>query len=239
MFDWMDEFAQRRLAPYITSKSRCLEVGAGKGVMARWMAERAGHVLAVDIETKLDTGPNLEVRKLDLTSDSIPEGWDVIHARQVLGLVTTPEDVMGKLVAALAPGGVLVCQESFSAWTPHILAGGDEQAREAMRRVDQATKAAVQEAPPISVDPTWSERLYAAMQDAGLVDLDAEVCARANRGGDPELLMTRGILDMLRHKLHGHGVTDEEINVTQGLLSDPRHAVFGVVAISVVGRRPE
>jgi 2-polyprenyl-3-methyl-5-hydroxy-6-metoxy-1,4-benzoquinol methylase len=31
---------------------RCLEVGAGGGSMARWMAGRGAHVTAVDIDTR-------------------------------------------------------------------------------------------------------------------------------------------------------------------------------------------
>jgi hypothetical protein len=53
---------------------RCLEVGAGGGSVARWLADRVGpvgHVLATDIDTRfLDAlaGPTLEVRRHDVTA---------------------------------------------------------------------------------------------------------------------------------------------------------------------------
>jgi ubiquinone/menaquinone biosynthesis C-methylase UbiE len=59
---------------------RCLEVGAGGGSVALWLAERvgpAGHVLATD----LDPGwlapadrPVVEIRRHDITRDPRPAG---------------------------------------------------------------------------------------------------------------------------------------------------------------------
>src|SRR5690348_1884704 len=71
--------------------ARCLEVGAGGGSVARWMAARAGsggRVLALDVDPRWfahDGSPNLEVRRLDVAADPLPDGpWDVIHERLVL-----------------------------------------------------------------------------------------------------------------------------------------------------------
>src|SRR4051812_15239712 len=67
--------AARELPP----APKCLELGAGAGSMARWMAERYpdGHVTAVDIDARfLDArwAPNLEVRESDVRALDFPAG---------------------------------------------------------------------------------------------------------------------------------------------------------------------
>jgi 2-polyprenyl-3-methyl-5-hydroxy-6-metoxy-1,4-benzoquinol methylase len=65
---------------------RCLEVGAGGGSIALWLADRVapdGVVVATDRDTTvLDelSHPNLEVRVDDVLEDDLPEReFDVVH----------------------------------------------------------------------------------------------------------------------------------------------------------------
>jgi SAM-dependent methyltransferase len=97
---------------------RCLEAGAGGGSVARWLAERVGptgHVLATDVDTRFLgalAGPNLEVRRHDVTADPLPEAaFDLAHARLVLVHLPEREAVLARLVAALKPGGWLLVEE--------------------------------------------------------------------------------------------------------------------------------
>src|SRR5258708_15435047 len=67
---------------------RCLEVGAGRGSIARWLADRVGDlgaVMAIDLDTTLleqHPHPNLEVRRLDILSDPLPgEAFHLVPAR--------------------------------------------------------------------------------------------------------------------------------------------------------------
>jgi ubiquinone/menaquinone biosynthesis C-methylase UbiE len=71
----------------------CLEIGAGDGSVARWMAARVGppgRVLATDIDPRFvqdgSANPaNMDVRVHDIVTDSLPEGvYDLIHTRLVL-----------------------------------------------------------------------------------------------------------------------------------------------------------
>src|SRR5262244_1620045 len=66
-----DPYSRRR-RELVQPGWRCLEIGAGRGSMARWLAEQvgpSGHVVATDIDTrylqKLDL-PNLEVVEHDI-----------------------------------------------------------------------------------------------------------------------------------------------------------------------------
>jgi SAM-dependent methyltransferase len=97
---------------------RCLEVGAGGGSVTRMLCERVGpegHVLAVDLELALLghlSAPNLEVRRLDVVADELPEAaFDLVHTRAVLLHIAQRDDVLPKLVRSLKPGGVLLLEE--------------------------------------------------------------------------------------------------------------------------------
>jgi SAM-dependent methyltransferase len=98
--------------------SRCLEVGAGAGTIARWLASRlgpGGHVEATDIDLTHLTGPvpaSMTVRRLDVTTDPLPErSFDLITARNVLHHLPGWREVIARLSAALRPGGYLVLVE--------------------------------------------------------------------------------------------------------------------------------
>ena len=98
--------------------AQCLEVGAGSGSIARWMADKvgpAGRVLAVDLDPRWcrrEGRAQLEVRALDVVVDAIPPGpWDVIHERLVLQHIPERHDVLTRLLAALAPDGVLLVED--------------------------------------------------------------------------------------------------------------------------------
>ena len=102
----------------LESGARCLEVGAGSGSIARWMADQvgsSGRVLAVDLDprwTRRNGRRQLEVRALDLVAQPIPPGpWDVIHERLVLQHIPERLDVLARLVDVLAPGGVILVED--------------------------------------------------------------------------------------------------------------------------------
>jgi tRNA A58 N-methylase Trm61 len=63
----------------VTSGWRCLEMGAGRGSITRWLAERAGptgSVVAADIDTRFltDMPGNVSVQQLDIRSDELDAG---------------------------------------------------------------------------------------------------------------------------------------------------------------------
>ena len=96
----------------------CLELGAGAGSVARMLCDRVGptgRVLAVDLEPALLAdlaAPNLEVRRVDVVTDELPEAeFDLIHTRAVLLHIPQRDDVLPKLIRALRPGGVLLLEE--------------------------------------------------------------------------------------------------------------------------------
>lgn len=97
---------------------QCLEVGAGRGSITRWLAGRvglAGSVVAADIDPRFltDMPENVEVRKLDIREEDIEtERYDLIHCRALLMHLPDPAAVLTKMVGALRPGGLLLAEEA-------------------------------------------------------------------------------------------------------------------------------
>ena len=135
---------------------RCLDAGAGHGSFARWLRAQvgaAGSVIAADLDTRLlqdAAATNVEVRQLDLASDELPGGeFDFVHTRLVLMHIPAREQVLGRLCAALRPGGILMIEEQdvFPVWA--AATGAYRDAWLAFHRVSRAA----------GVDPDWARDL--------------------------------------------------------------------------------
>lgn len=111
-FRWLDQIG-------VGSGWRCLEVGAGSGSVARWLADRVGplgHVVATDLrigQLAAHSVPNLEVRLHNIITDSIESAhYDLIHLRFVLNnLADHRATLLPKVIGALRPGGWLVVED--------------------------------------------------------------------------------------------------------------------------------
>jgi SAM-dependent methyltransferase len=102
----------------VDSGWHCLEVGAGGGSIAAWLCGRVGpggRVVATDIDPRFLeelAEPNLEVRRHDIDSDSLPEAaFDLVHARLLLAHLPGRDAVLARLVAALKPGAWILLEE--------------------------------------------------------------------------------------------------------------------------------
>src|SRR5262245_53047860 len=115
----VDPLSQRRLAALgIQPGWRCLEVGAGHGSIARWLAEQVGtqgRVVATDINPRFLTEtelPTVEVRQHDIRTDPLEAGmYDLAHCRAVLMHMPDPQLVVQRMVEALRSGGWLLIEE--------------------------------------------------------------------------------------------------------------------------------
>ena len=109
-----------RLAPDVC----CLEVGGGRGSIARWLCQDVapgGQVTATDLDTGFLSElslPNLTVMRHDVRTDSFPEGsFDLVHVRTVLMHIADRMAVLRRMASWLAPGGWLVAEEAdFGMW---------------------------------------------------------------------------------------------------------------------------
>jgi ubiquinone/menaquinone biosynthesis C-methylase UbiE len=94
---------------------RCLEIGGGRGSIARWLCECVapeGQVTATDRETGFLSQlslPNLQVLRHDVRTDDFPESsFDLVHIRAVLVHITDRMATLRRMASWLAPEGWLI-----------------------------------------------------------------------------------------------------------------------------------
>ncbi|MFI8178596.1 methyltransferase domain-containing protein [Streptomyces microflavus] len=155
----------------------CLEIGAGLGTTAHWLAARctAGRVVATDIDTRLfptaDARNGWQGLEHDVTQDDFPEGsFDLIHLRWVLSHLRGRDEVLPRVVRWLAPGGWLLVEDLARfplESSPNPL----------YRKVSLAMCDAAAER--IGTDFFWARNLSAPLRAAGLVHVDMEASAES------------------------------------------------------------
>ena len=185
---------------------RCLEVGAGQGSMARWLAEQVGPqgwVVATDIAPRLLTDipfPNIEVRQHDICTDPLePATYHLVHCRAVLIHLTDPQLAVRHMMEAVQIGGWLMIEEpdlsslrAVDATHPRAVAF-DHHYHELWTCIAQAKVA----------DPYLGRRLYSLLEHTGLTAIASEGVSRIVPGGGMEarrnclalqVFMERGLL---------------------------------------------
>jgi SAM-dependent methyltransferase len=121
----LDPLTRRRIGLLgLGPGARCLEVGGGRGSVARWLCEYVGaegHVIATDLETGFLSElslPNLDVIRHDVRTEEFPEcSFDLIHMRALLMHIPNRMATLRRMVSWLAPGGWLLVEEpDFGMW---------------------------------------------------------------------------------------------------------------------------
>ena len=194
----------RRLRDFVQRGWRCLEVGAGRGSVAVWMAERVGESGLV-VATDIDVGflervevANLEVRRHDILGDPIEElgegSFDVVCSRLLLfWLAGEQESAIGRMVRLLRPGGWLVDEDG-----------------------DWGTPAPVDPTHPLSAayerafaggewwssrgyDPFFGRKLPALFERCGLTNITHHASTEVVLGGSPWARWWHSSLDAITH----------------------------------------
>lgn len=110
--EWLAE-----LDDELPRRGRALDVAAGTGRMALWLAARGLEVTAVDIspvglarcrEAAAARGLRVETRQLDLEVEPLPAG----PFQAIACVAYLQRDLFPALRERLAPGGVLICELS-------------------------------------------------------------------------------------------------------------------------------
>jgi SAM-dependent methyltransferase len=182
---------------------RCLEVGAGRGSMAVWLAERvgpSGHVVATDIDltylARLQL-PNLTVRQHDILEDPLdalePGSFDVVCSRLTLfWLADRQEEAIRRMVACLRPGGWLLDEDGD--WGT---AGPVDPSHPLCASYHRAYQAG-QWFASRGYDPFFGRRLSSLFERCGLENIGHQATAEVVRGDSPWALWWRDTLDAIR-----------------------------------------
>jgi SAM-dependent methyltransferase len=220
---------------------RCLEVGAGSGTVARWLARRAGpegRVVATDLNPRFLGGPtlaNLQVRRHNLLEAGLERAhYDLVHCRFVLQHLPNPQEGLRRLVDAVRPGGWLLVEEldasSFKATDPgHTRAEAFDRRMRALRGVLQANG---------PIDPTFGRRLPALLERLGVQELGHEGATLIGRGGAPVARFAQMSCALLRDRCVGAGaLTAADFDELHRDYSDPSFWFVGFTSFGAWGRR--
>lgn len=223
----------------ITEGWRCLEVGAGSGTVARWLADRVGgtgHVTAIDLRPiwlRSLEAPNVEVKECDVTSDPLGDSrYDLITLRLVLAHLPDPARIIGRLLQALVPGGRLVIEEYDMRSLPLCHPPDTTWEKVAAAPAELVARA--------GADPVMGTKLASLFHAGGLVDIDVEAIALPRRvpqvrnGWQPQFVE-------LRERLIEAGlVSAEEVDKVIADFEDETCdlVVHGPTLVSARGRRP-
>jgi SAM-dependent methyltransferase len=219
---------------------QCLEVAAGGGSIARWLAGQvgpSGRVLATDLDTRFLESlavPALEVRTHDIARDLLPDlEFDLVHARLILVHLPEREVALAKMVGALRPAGWLVCEEFDSLSMP---ADPALHPHECMLK----TQAAIQRIMAArGANTRYGRDLAARMRTYGLVDIRAEARMAMWQGGSAGARLFRANFEQLREEMLRLGLlTHAELDDDLARLDDPRTLFPSPVMWTVCGRRP-
>jgi len=160
-----------------------------------WLGERVGPTGAVTV-TELEPHwaasrelpPQVRLIRHDIVHGHLPDDeFDLVHAWLVLIHLPERIEVLGPLVAALPPGGVLVLEEFDCGWTP-VLAAPDAASAVLFERVHGTLMGLMEKA---VADPLWARGAPAAMGAAGLREVTASTYAEAWRGGGTGIALHR------------------------------------------------
>jgi 2-polyprenyl-3-methyl-5-hydroxy-6-metoxy-1,4-benzoquinol methylase len=218
----------------------CLEVGGGGGSIARWLSERvgdAGRVLVTDIDTHFLEAlafPNLEVLRHDITRDRLPEGaFDLVHTRMVLIHLPEGNDVLRRLVAALKPGGWLVCEEFDAVSSPPDPAVSPGEVvlkmHQAMGRLNDER----------GVDRRCGRLLFGRLRALGLVNLGAEAHMSMVQPASQLATLLRASYERRRGAMTDAGfITDDEFDRDLARMEAADFMMPSPIMWTAWGRRP-
>lgn len=213
----------------------CLELGAGTGSIARWLARRCpeGHIVATDLDTRhLERlrAPNLEVLRHDVAQDEFPDGsFDLIHARSLLVNVPERDAVLPKIARWLAPGGWAVLEEP--------LVVHDSSPYPAFRRLFDAYERALELSH--KCDARWPRRLPLLMYEAGLRDIGMRPTLQLVGDGGPAEHVWRTAFGQARDRMIALGlIGEDEFEAGVALFDDPSFVDLALMLVSAWGRRP-
>ncbi|HEU5483371.1 MAG TPA: class I SAM-dependent methyltransferase [Microlunatus sp.] len=220
----------------IRSGWNCLEIGAGGGSVARWLAGRvgpAGVVTATDLDTRWLQHlriPNLNVIQHDITRDRLPVlAYDLIHCRLVLTHLPEPETVIDRLIPALRPGGWLVLEEFDTSYLDGACHRPRTEAEHRANRIREAFTQLLEKRGAELDLPSRLPRLLAAR------GFEAVEVRGSFESGPAARALERANLEQVRDGLVAHGIPAAELD--EHLRDLPRLPLLMPMMISVVARK--
>jgi SAM-dependent methyltransferase len=231
--------AERTMGLLQLNGARCLEVAAGGGGFARWLADQVGpdgEVVATDIKpSHIAARANLHVIQHDIVNDPVPGTFDFVHARLLLNHLPARREVLHTLASALRPGGILLT-EDFAPEEADVFVACAPSAEDA--ELLQRYHVVHQDVLTSHGNTRkWSRLALGAMVEEGLAEVETVIYGRTWHGGDPGCSLLAAGLEGIRPEFIAMGMTDAELDRVLELFADPRVILRGHPLYSTSGRR--
>jgi SAM-dependent methyltransferase len=226
----------------VTEGWRCLEVGAGGGSIASWLAERvgrSGQVLATDLDVRwLEThlrAPNVEVRTHDLVIDTLPErSFDLVHERLVLIHLPERMSVLPRLVAALRPGGWLLAEDFDGSVVTNAFVDPDSDEDDVRNRIVGGIQALLRQR---GADASFAHTLPRLLRENGLRQVGAAGFQVVDGGEAMRALFRVNIEQSADQLIDQHLITRDELTGFLGLLDAGAVDPSSPLLVSAWGQR--
>ncbi len=224
-----DPLTQRRLdRAGLGPGWRALEIGAGRGSVASWLADRVGddgRVVATDIDPSLledRADPRVEVLRHDVLADALPGAdFDLVHCRAVLVHLADPRLALERMVGWLKPGGVLVAEEP---WTDVARLAPDPIVAEAAAALGE------------TLDGSFARRLPLIFEELGLEKVEFEAELAFFEGGTSRATFYRRALEGAYTRLVAVGRLEaSRVRELRSRFDDPRFHDCGWPHVGAVG----
>ncbi|NUR31437.1 MAG: class I SAM-dependent methyltransferase [Catenulispora sp.] len=212
---------------------RCLDVGAGPGHVARWLATKAGPdgtVTALDRDTRMlrtfENPPNLRPLDADaLTTD--PGTFDLVHCRIMLMHVPQRAELLARMASWLAPGGWLVVGD-------HVDLATHSSPHPPLRRTFAAMRKMLNQT--IGTDFHFARDYPGRLRELGLTDVGVDASTPTLRADTAPNEFWLRTWDQLWPRMD---VDEEAYRAARRLLKDPEVVDLSLTLVTAWGRRPE
>jgi SAM-dependent methyltransferase len=237
-----DENSRRGLeATGVTTGWHCLEVGAGGGSLAAWLAGvvgPAGRVVATDTDTRFLealAAPDVEVRRHDIVADIEAGAYDLVHCRLLLEHLPQADVALDRMIEALKPGGWLVLEEfDHVSFLPDPACGADALAVW-QKWIDAFTRLAESR----GLDLAYGRRMASVLRRSGLEDVTSKGRTIFERGGvEGRGLLRLSVLSLRRALVATGAIDDNGIDALVALLEDPAFVWQSQIMVTATARKP-
>jgi branched-subunit amino acid ABC-type transport system permease component/precorrin-6B methylase 2 len=216
-----------------------LELGAGAGTIAHFLAYEAGlgSVVAIDANPQhIESDERITVRREDVVNADLGDSrFGLIHARLLFMHLPQRERLLKRCVAALKPGGYLVISDWDCTRLDDMLLSASPQLREAFLAFQTALIAGGQR---LGMDPAWARRIPAAMLTAGLSAVETVAHNQLWTGGQPGMHLHASNSRQLESALLAAGMTARQLDVLREGMEDPQVNGYSYLMYTAVARRP-
>lgn len=224
----------------LSPDSTCLDLGAGAGSIACWLADQGtpqGHVTAIDQTTvRIPTHERITAVDADITAYEFgTDRFDLVHARLLFMHLTEREQVLQRAVSALKPGGLLVVSDWDCTHLDEMVVAAPDDVAEAFTAFQHAL---ISFGASNGMDPAWARRIPAAMAAAGLRGVTTSVFNKLWAGGEAGMLLHASNSRQLETGLLGHGVTAEQLDTLRTAMTNPDVWAYHWPMYTAVGVRP-